>query len=199
MRLILAAVLAFAGASSASAQAVQDRYGPPRSRTASPVVVASLAPKPYEGRLLSWTGKAAAPPEAAAPVAEAPAFQPPAPAPQPVPRPVAMAPTRPVFAPQSAPEPAPKAPPARFERPLAAAAPIAPAPIMPAQAAPAPATPPRAGGTPRYYSLHREYGRAPDAIPAQGSQPHYVLIGPPDAPSAKDVDGGEAPQSSGMF
>jgi hypothetical protein len=197
MRLILAAILAFAGASSASAQAVQDRYGPPHSRPASPVVVASLASRPYEGRLLSWTGKAAAPPEAYAPAAEPPAFEPPAPPPQPAPRPVAMAPARPVFAPRPALQPAP--PPARFERPLAAAAPIAPALATPMQATPAPAAPPRAGGTPRYYSLHREYGRAPDAIPAQGSQPHYVLIGPPDAPPAKDGAGDDAPQSSGMF
>ena len=70
MSLILAALQSFAGASSASAQAMQDRYGPPRSRPAAPVRVASLAARPYEGRLLSWSSRAAAPPpEAAAPAA----------------------------------------------------------------------------------------------------------------------------------
>jgi hypothetical protein len=50
------------------------------------------------------------------------------------------------------------------------------------------ATPP--GGQARYYSLHREYGLAPDAIPEQQLGNNYVLIGPsanrdPDASDEK--------------
>ena len=35
-----------------------------------------------------------------------------------------------------------------------------------------------ASGQARYYSLHREYGLAPDAIPEQPTGARYVLIGP---------------------
>jgi len=61
--------------------------------------------------------------------------------------------------------------------------------------APASAPPPRpiAGGAPRYYSLHREYGLAPDAPPPPPSTPRYVLIGPPDAP-ADNSDEAETPK-----
>jgi hypothetical protein len=51
----------------------------------------------------------------------------------------------------------------------------------------------------RFYSLHREYGRVPDAIPPQAAAPRYVLIGPPDAPDAKAAGDGQAPSTHGQF
>lgn len=165
MRLALAfVVLACAG--SAAAEPVQDRYGPPRKAPAPQA-------RPYEGRLLGWAGKAAAP------------------APQPAPAQIA-----------ARPQPQPSAPPARTisawsEDPLPQSlydapvdAPQPPAPRM-AQAPVAPA-PQRQGAAPsRLYSLHREYGMAPDVVPATPSRTSYVLIGPPDAPSEPEAD--EAP------
>ena len=62
----------------------------------------------------------------------------------------------------------------------AAAAPQAPA--APRTYAQAPATP-RAGGS-QLYSLHREYGMTPDAIPAPPAGDNFILVGPPDSPEA---------------
>lgn len=247
MRLVLAALFALAGASAASAQVVQDRYGPPR-RQATPaasqtLAMAALGGGAYDGRLLGWAGKAAPTPHPVQPAelarpAEAatrgpapftPSFAP-QPRPQPAraaveppraptpPRPAQLAsrptaPFTPSFDPparsQSAPRPAtprfaPPTPEAdvRAERPQARpAAYAALAGGPPAEEAPAPAAPPRFGATPRFYSLHREYGRKPDAIPPQAAAPRYVLIGPPDAPDAKasDDSDGDAPSSHGQF
>ncbi|WP_305284416.1 hypothetical protein [Phenylobacterium sp.] len=63
-----------------------------------------------------------------------------------------------------------------------AAAP-AEAPQQLAQSAPLPAA--RRGGS-QLYSLHREYGMTPDAIPAPPQGQNYILVGPPDAPPAED-------------
>jgi hypothetical protein len=149
---------------------VQDRYGPPRPK---PLVVASLgatpAAEPYRVPMLGWSGKPPAAPERAA-----------------------LAPQTPAPAPHKAPPAQPSRSPPRTIGPEAAAAPAfaQPRPSHPtARIAAAPAPPPRgAGAAPRFYSLHREYGMAPDAIPEQSVQPRYVLIGPPDAPTPGDDD-----------
>ncbi|MDP3174061.1 MAG: hypothetical protein Q8M88_06465, partial [Phenylobacterium sp.] len=100
-----------------------------------------------------------------------------------------------------APPPPPVAAMRPAERSPAPIARVAPAPASIYQSPPPPAAPPvavaaavtpapaRTGGTPaRYYSLHRQYGLAPDAAPAQSSTPRYVLIGPPDEPAAPRSD-----------
>jgi hypothetical protein len=201
MRFALAALFAIAGASAASAEVVQDRYGPPR-KAAQPVALAALGESAYSGPLLGWSGKAA-------PRAEAPAPQPAAPqAYSPAPHATQPVLPRPQYAPRpTAAAPAPTAPPATI-RPARAAAMPAPAlasrpkPVLAGglpETAP-PSAAPRPTAAPRYYSLHREYGRAPDAIPAQATGPRYVLIGPPDAPPAPaDQDGDESSKSSGQF
>ena len=106
-------------------------------------------------------------------------------------------------------DPAPPLPASLYARPQpdttarTAPPPSAPAVAVPppqrlaALAAPTPAaTPPHPPGpTTRYYSLHREYGLAPDHAPEQSRQPRYVLIGPPDTPKPSDNDGA-APKAS---
>jgi hypothetical protein len=98
-------------------------------------------------------------------------------------------------APSPAPRPTPS--PARYAPPRAALPDslYAPTPATQLrQAAPALSTAGGPGAPPRFYSLHREYGMTPDAIPAQPSQPRYVLVGPPDEPAGKP-DGGKAASS----
>jgi hypothetical protein len=179
MRPILAVFLALVGATSASAQTVQDRYGPPRrpAAPASSLVMASLgrAPAPYGGPMLDWASKGHIQAEVvASPVQPVPTVA------APIPRP---APASMLRAPRAA---------------LPANLYDTPAPTV---VAARPATPARGSATPRFYSLHREYGRAPDAIPDQPTQPRYVLIGPPDEPATRDGerDGDKAPSSGGMF
>ncbi len=48
--------------------------------------------------------------------------------------------------------------------------------------------PPHAGTEARLYSLHREYGLQPDAIPEPAAGQRYVLVGPPDRPAAPRDD-----------
>lgn len=79
--------------------------------------------------------------------------------------------------------------------PVAAMAPqpareVAPEPVRMAVAPPPPAQPRTMGEPPRLYSVHRDYGLAPDAIPEPPSgQNRYVLIGPPDgAPATAPQD-----------
>lgn len=79
------------------------------------------------------------------------------------------------LAPQSQPQPQPQ-----YQR---QAPPAAEAPRQIAQSAPLPAA--RPGGV-QLYSLHREYGMTPDAIPAPPQGPNYILVGPPDAPPTED-------------
>ncbi|HEY3695840.1 hypothetical protein [Phenylobacterium sp.] len=189
MRPLLAAFLALASASSASAQVVQDRYGPPRPAP-RPLVMASLGATPgasvappYRGPMLGWSGKPApaatprheGPPQAALEPHRAPPRA--APQPQPAPR---------MIGPQAA------APPAVVPAQQVARAPVA----APAQIASSASR--TAGASPRFYSLHREYGMRPDAIPEQSAQPRYVLIGPADAPEAAD-DKAPASKSSAVF
>jgi Wiskott-Aldrich syndrome protein len=165
MRLALALV-ALACAGSAAAEPVQDRYGPPRK-----------APPPharaYDGRLLGWAGKSA------------PALPQVEPA-QVAARPQPLPPARP---PEAAPPPPVRQAAAALPQSLYDAAPPAPAPAPRlAQVQP----PPQRGAAPsRLYSLHREYGMAPDAVPAVPSGANYVLIGPPDLPA--EAEDGPAP------
>lgn len=203
MRLALALVV-LACAGSAAAEPVQDRYGPPR-KAAPPQA------RPYEGRLLGWAGKAAQPAPRPADAQAA--------APQPTPQPAAASRVTPQPAPvqvaaraepqtAAAPRPA-SAPPPRAQtmsswsqNPLPQSlydAPAAPAAAAPPPAprlaqAPPPTPAPQRGAAPsRLYSLHREYGMAPDTVPAMSAQTNYVLIGPPDAPADTEVDEDEAP------
>jgi hypothetical protein len=180
MRVVFALAILAAAASPAAAQVVQDRYGPPSAyRTAS-------LKETYRGPVLNWASKRA-PQQAAAPEpAPSPA------APRPAPPPARYIPPRaalpeslyaPALGPQAAPlrpTPAPAAQPQQTAQAAQAA-----------QALPAAGRP---GTPPRFYSLHREYGMTPDAIPAQPSQPRYVLVGPPDEHAGKS-DGGKAASS----
>ena len=203
----LSTVLSLASAAAASAQTVaQDRYGPP------PAVAAHQAQQSvnaYGGQMLGWAGKRSPAPAQSAHAAQA--------------RPESLALARQfapqaVAAPAPAPRPAPSVQPG-YEPVLGAALPPAadPAPGLlggpPAgplptsiygQAAPAAQTPapartyaqasaaPRPGGS-QLYSLHREYGMTPDAIPAPPAGDNFILVGPPDAPVSQG-DGEEPAQ-----
>jgi hypothetical protein len=213
----VAAFIALASASSVSAQVMQNRYGPPRP-AAKPLVVASLtvspeqvagvpAAEPYRGPMLRWSSKPAlaaagrgdaprAAPEPPRTVRKMDATQP-AQVPQPNSTSVAQPPKAPhMIGPEAAAKPS--VPPTVARAPAAPTAPPTPAPKV-AVAALTPTPWARAGGaSPRFYSLHREYGMAPDAIPEQSAQPRYVLIGPPDtskAAPAGDDDDDQAPAS----
>ncbi len=167
----------------------EDRYGPPSSAPAAPIPYAPVAH-------LTWAGKVepAAPQEAArvkvlprpladgslrrTSVYDSPA--PAAPVAQPAPAAVAnaappaenapwrrltgiSATPRPTAAPAAMEEAAP-----RPTTPVAAAAPLA-APQRTAAAT---------GEQARYYSLHREYGETPDAIPAPDKNQVFLAGGP---------------------
>lgn len=58
----------------------------------------------------------------------------------------------------------------------------APAPVAPTLAPQVARATPHAGEQVHYYSLHREYGLTPDAIPEPPQGQRYVLMGPPDEP-----------------
>lgn len=190
-RLLILAVLL---ASPAAAQTAGDRYGSGDGTGSRPQAPTSVAQR-YSGRVLTWSGKVMAAPAASGPTS---------------PR---LANTAPQLrgAPQQAAGPAPFQPQAPSAAPAsmrqAQAAPIAPT----ARVAPAPPTTPKAlptslygatsrgpvlaGGLPahagteaRLYSLHREYGLQPDAIPEPPAGQRYVLIGPPDHAAAPQDD-----------
>ncbi len=192
MRPALVLLAALAGASAAAAQPTEDRYGPAR---AQPVRMASnTAGAAYQGRLLTWSSRNFTPqvpeaprmPQPAPPVAAAtPRSDPPAPAPRPAaPAPLAArpAPVRAAASPPALPDslyapppPSPAAPPVRL-----------------AQARPAPE--PAAGSHVRLYSVHRQYGLTPDAIPAAPTGSNYVLIAPREG-APRDDEGGKASDS----
>jgi hypothetical protein len=206
MRLALVLAVALSSATAATAQVVQDRYGPPRTAAlapgSQPFMTASLT-RPYAGPILKWANKRApepAPAAAAPPPAPVAAVQAPAPVATPAPPPAPVAApdnryanrpariARPLTPPPAPPLPAPPAPIAS----LPATSRPEPSPIQPIRQAAAAPTPARPGGAPpRYYSLHREYGLAPDSLPAPPTHPRYVLIGPPDEPGGK-TDGGKS-------
>lgn len=209
MRVILAIAIGLAFATTAAAQTVPDRYGPPRAGVQTASAAQAMA---YGGRMLSWASK----------VEPAPAVAPRAPEPA-APQAQAPQPRRELMASRAytlgeieqAPEPQPAhaaAPPARpaslydTPAPRTAAAAPQPAPVAappaPVRVAAAPTAAPMAapgGGAPtRLYSLHREYGMAPDPTPQVPAGERYVLVGPPDAPQpapdgAKADDGQDRP------
>lgn len=165
MRLVLA--IAVLAASSASAHAAEDRYGPRRAPAPSVAVAAAPTTQPYSGATLGWSGKSAAPTppaaQAAAPVrpglmpgglyrASAPV----------APTPVAVAAPPPAPAAFAAATP-PAAPTSLYSRPAAQ---------TPVDRLPPPPSPTAvqgglyASGGPRFYSVHRPYGETPDPIPA---------------------------------
>jgi hypothetical protein len=128
----------------------------------------------YQGPMLSWAGKT--PPRVAPPPAPPRSdYAPPS---------RYMAPPSPSAAePESAPPPRiaradPEPPPAAMAQPAAP-----PAPVVPP--APAAADPGHTG--PRFYSLHREYGIAPDPIPIPAER-STVLVGPPDRGAEPGAD-----------
>lgn len=183
MRLVLALAVGLAWTGGAVAQPAPDRYGPPRP-VATPATPAVL----YEGPMLRWAAKRAPAPAAAVAAVE-PA------------RPEQMILARQyVRAPQPGLRPALGLPASLYDAPPVApsATQAAPAAAAPRQVAAAAAPPPRTAGAPtRLYSLHREYGMAPDAIPENGAGSGYVLIGPSDpAPASAPRDRAAADESS---
>lgn len=158
------------------AQWAGDRYGygpAPKSAAAPPPPVAF-------GRVLDWSNKSVTPADPivddrqdtryVAPDLQRPIDHPPqrmaalSPSPSMMPRPMARqsvsassTPLAPVELAGGPPEPAQYA---RPEQPIRQAAATA------------------TSGQARYYSLHREYGLSPDAIPEQPTGARYVLIGP---------------------
>ncbi|HEX5377538.1 MAG TPA: hypothetical protein VFW47_03150 [Phenylobacterium sp.] len=205
MRLALALAVSVLGAAPAAAQAAGDRYGfGPSPRAAG---VSDVQPAETSGfSALSWAGKARAPATSApeSPNAARPAAPyrdlPPPPSARRVYQPVAYQPFQPQAPYQVRPQQlAALAPPpatlydAPARDPALAGGPQArrPAPAGPAPV-PAPAPQqvaqagPHAGGQVRFYSLHRGYGLAPDAIPETAAGDRYVLIGPPDGGRGKD-------------
>ncbi|MDP1873032.1 hypothetical protein [Phenylobacterium sp.] len=216
----LAPSLLFAGlilASAAPAQAqtvIQDRYGPPpAAATRGPIGVGTDS---YGGPMLSWSGKQSLSPARAPnaparpePMALARQF---APQSSPAAMPAAFVPppavNRPAPAVQPGYEPVLRSslPPTAGPAPgLLGGPPPGPLPtsIYDQAARPAPAqaqaqsfaqasAAARPGGS-QLYSLHREYGMTPDAIPTPPSGPNYILVGPPDTPEVSD-DGDEPAQ-----
>lgn len=167
----------------AGSASAEDRYGPQNPARAAPIVYAPVA-------LLSWHGKVQpSVPEAAATPELAPyplsdgalrytsAYEP---APAPVARAAPAAP--PLAVANAAPPPAENAPWRRLTGVSAAPVAIQPQAQMAATApiaAPGPA--PRAaasGEQARFYSLHREYGETPDAIPAPDKNQVFLAGGP---------------------
>lgn len=174
MRTLIA--LAVLAGSAVGAHAAEDRYGPPpATRALAAVGVAgqaqaarSLAPTPYAGRLLGWTGKVAPRVIEAAPQPQ------PQPAPQYQPQPVAArapVPFQPQ-APQAAARQQAALPQSLYDRPVAAPAPAPqyrpqPQPQRSATLPPPPSAPRVAAGDnggARSYSVIREFGGQPDRI-----------------------------------
>ena len=188
MRTLLALSLTAAAlASPAAAQSSMDRYG----YGPAPQAAHRPAMQQPDRHFLNWANKAEASSSNDSQdqqderVSSYQAFQPQAPyrAPEPQryaalvePPPRAYSPPAYIAPPQVRPEPEAQLAPPRLE--LAGGPPeqapsqrVAPVRPMP-QAAAGP------NGQARYYSLHREYGLTPDAIPEQQLGNNYVLIGP---------------------
>ncbi|WP_454714632.1 hypothetical protein [Caulobacter segnis] len=184
---VLIAVLACATAAHAEGSR-ESRYGPAPER--APKAMNGRAPgytgQAYTGRSLGWSGKR----EMVAPTAQAASQAQPwwaRSAPQ-APQPPQAPQARPAFQPQT-PVYAPQAPQARelpqsiYDAPLAPAAPLAQAPLYQPQQQ---ASLPNGQVGARSYSVGRQFGMAPDAIPAAGP-PRMVLIAPPaSAPEDED-------------
>lgn len=199
-------ILAVAPLAPAHAQVVQDRYGPPPAHQASTSGPPAASPAAaYSGPMLGWANKrsprgepattthAPQPPQALAlahQFARTAPTQRPTPTPtqasvpptvQPGYEPVVRAPIAPAQAPPDATPALLGGPPlASLPQSLYGPAPAA-APLRQVAAAPS-----AGGGRTHLYSVHREYGLTPDAIPALPTGDRYVLVGPPDAPPAPE-------------
>lgn len=197
-------ILAVAPMAPAHAQVVQDRYGPPPAhQAAASGPAASPQAASYGGPMLGWANKRSPRTE---PAATTPAPQPPqalalahqfartAPTQRPTPTRASVPPTV-----QPGYEPVARAPIAPAQAPPDAAPALLggppPASLPQSLYGPAPATAPQrqvaaapsaGGGRTHLYSVHREYGLTPDAIPAPPTGDRYVLVGPPDAPPAPE-------------
>ncbi len=180
MRALLTfSLLTSALATPVHAQWAGDRYG----FGPAPKSAAAAAPSAMAGRVLSWSNKlATASPLAVSPSQnssyEARAQNEPTPPLDSVPQRIAaLSP-----APDPASRPFARQPVQRFA-PAPRSVELAGGPTEPPQYA-RPEQPIRqvatagTSGQARYYSLHREYGLAPDAIPEQPTGARYVLIGP---------------------
>lgn len=192
MRLVLA--ITILTVSAAGAQAAEDRYGPPRARSAAPAGQPGALPAsaaPYAGQMLSWSGKTPGQAPQPSPVAAAPVM------PQPIaawagpaaaargpratsyPSLTAQAPTAAAYTPAPRPvAPQTALPTSLYDRPApapVAAAPVPPAPryepparpqavLAPPPSAPAPVRAPSDAGRSKAYSVLREFGGVPDPI-----------------------------------
>lgn len=183
-------------ASARAQSASESRYGPAPERAPTPVAGRALgyAGAPYAGRSLGWSGKreiVAPAPQAAVQVQPwwartAPQAQQP-----PTARAAYSAPA-PAFAPQALqPSGAPR-PQSLYDAPAPALAASPAPPVKPAAPPSAPQPAFRDGQVgARTYSVGRQFGMAPDPIPAAGP-PRMVLIAPPPAPDddkPRDADG----------
>lgn len=192
-------IAAFASASVACVGAhaetgKESRYGPAPERAPTPVNGRGpgYTGATYAGRALGWSGKReiVAPQAQAAPQAAQPFWA--RQAPQPPQAPVARTAYQPPAAPYAPPAPSAPLPQSIYDAPAPRAAPVPVTYSAPAQ--PAPQFRDGQIGA-RTYSVGRQFGMAPDPIPAAGP-PRMVLIAPPaSAPSdedrPRDSDNGE--------
>jgi hypothetical protein len=173
----LIAVLACVATAAHADGSRESRYGPAPERAPTPMDGRSpgYTGATYGGRALGWAGKR----EMIAPEAQAASQVQPwwarsapqaAQAPQPQPARTAYQPSAPPVAPQAR-----ALPQSIYEAPPAAAAPVPVAYAAPTQ--PAPQFQPGQIGA-RTYSVGRQFGMTPDAIPAAGPT-RMVLIAPP--------------------
>ena len=120
------------------------------------------------------------------------AYTPPASA-DPLPQSLYGAPAAATRAPALAPPPSAEAPAA----PRAAAPEFLPD-VKPRLMADAGSAPQAAGGSPRFYSVHRGYGLTPDAVPTPTpGQQQYVLIGPPDGGTERNASDDDEDEDEG--
>lgn len=208
MRLVLA--LTIVTVSAAGAQAAEDRYGPSRDR--SRAASGQGAAAPYNGPMLTWTGKTPAPMAATAASAVPALPQPVAPWAGPVaavagqraapyPSIAAQAPVADAYAPAPQIEPRPALPTSLYGRP--AAAPMAAAPSSPSPRYDPPARPQAAAEAGQRAAPYRSmsaqtpitaaYGPAPQVAP-KPALPSSLYDSPAAAPVAAVTPAPSAPK-----
>ena len=187
----------------------EDRYGPPSAAPAAPITYAPVAHLRWAGKVEPAAPQAQSAEEPVRPLADgllrrtsayaaapapAPAARPAAPTAEAATPPAENAPWRRLTAASSAPRPT--AAPMAMEEAAPQARPTTPvvAPSTPTPPAPGAAATP--GEQARYYSLHREYGETPDAIPAPDKS-QVFLAGGPLASGVGDGDEAIDTQSTG--
>lgn len=175
------------------ALAAEDRYGPARApdpalNVGQPATAAPRQASAYEGQMLSWSSKPAAPSTQSAPRSQATAVPPLAAAAQSrLPTGLYDGPGPQAAAVRPAPAPSPKGPvpqPPPTPQPIAQAPPTwqapGPAAVLPPPPTPAPMASPAmtsasgAYNAPRAYSVVREYGGTPDRIPPPPPQSAFT-------------------------